>query len=111
MRIIRRHELTDKVGYCLAHIYRLERAGLFPQRVHLGPRAVRWVRRRSRTGFGIAWTRVIGDRNSDLESPMLGPPAAMTSARYVSTKAIRDTVQSHEAEVAVHGDLVRGRQL
>jgi predicted DNA-binding transcriptional regulator AlpA len=40
MRIIRRHELTDKVGYCLAHIYRLERAGLFPQRVHLGPRAV-----------------------------------------------------------------------
>ena len=43
MRIIRRHELTDKVGYCLAHIYRLERAGLFPQRVHLGPRAVGWV--------------------------------------------------------------------
>ena len=23
-------ELTDKVGYCLAHIYRMERAGLFP---------------------------------------------------------------------------------
>jgi prophage regulatory protein len=43
MRIIRRHELTDKVGYCLAHIYRLERAGLFPQRVHLGRRAVGWV--------------------------------------------------------------------
>ena len=43
MRIIRRHELTDKVGYCLAHIYRLERAGLFPPRVHLGPRAVGWV--------------------------------------------------------------------
>ena len=43
MRIIRRHELTDKVGYCLAHIYRLERQGLFPQRVHLGRRAVGWV--------------------------------------------------------------------
>ena len=43
MRIIRRHELTDKVGYCLAHIYRLERAGLFPPRVYLGPRAVGWV--------------------------------------------------------------------
>jgi prophage regulatory protein len=43
MRIIRRHELTDKVGYCPAHIYRLERAGLFPPRVHLGPRAVGWI--------------------------------------------------------------------
>ena len=43
MRIIRRHELTDKVGYCLAHIHRLERQGLFPERVHLGPRAVGWV--------------------------------------------------------------------
>jgi prophage regulatory protein len=43
MRIIRRHELTDKVGYSLAHIYRLERAGLFPRRVHLGRRAVGWV--------------------------------------------------------------------
>ena len=43
MRIIRRHELTNKVGYCLAHIYRLERAGLFPPRVHLGRRAVGWV--------------------------------------------------------------------
>jgi prophage regulatory protein len=43
MRIIRRHELTDKVGYCPAHIYRLERAGLFPRRISLGRRAVGWV--------------------------------------------------------------------
>jgi prophage regulatory protein len=43
MRIIRRRELTAKVGYCLGHIYRLERAGEFPQRVHLGRRAVGWV--------------------------------------------------------------------
>jgi prophage regulatory protein len=43
VRIIRRHELTGKVGYCLAHIYRLERAGRFPRRVQLGPRAVGWV--------------------------------------------------------------------
>lgn len=55
--------------------------------------------------------RVTGGWKGDRESPMLGPPAAMTSARHVSTKAIRGTVQSHEAEVAVHGDLVRGRQL
>ena len=43
MRIIRRHELTAKVGYCLGHIYRLERAGEFPRRVQLGRRAVGWV--------------------------------------------------------------------
>ena len=43
MRIIRRRELTDKVGYCLAHIYRIERAGEFPRRVQLGRRAVGWV--------------------------------------------------------------------
>jgi prophage regulatory protein len=43
MRIIRRHELTDKVGYCPAHIYRLERQGLFPRRIRLGRRAVGWV--------------------------------------------------------------------
>jgi hypothetical protein len=55
--------------------------------------------------------RATGGRSGDDKSPMLGPPAAMTSARHVSTKAIRDTVQSHEAEVAVHGDLVRDTQL
>jgi prophage regulatory protein len=43
MRIIRRRELTAKVGFCLGHIYRLERRGVFPRRVHLGPRAVGWV--------------------------------------------------------------------
>ena len=43
MRIIRRHELTRRVGYCLGHIYRLERKGLFPARVRLGPRAVGWL--------------------------------------------------------------------
>jgi prophage regulatory protein len=43
MRIIRRRELTAKVGYCLGHIYRLERAGEFPPRVRLGRRAVGWV--------------------------------------------------------------------
>ena len=63
MRIIRRHELTDKVGYCLAHIYRLERAGLFPQRVHLGRRAVGWVEEEVEAGSGSAWTRVTGGRS------------------------------------------------
>ena len=63
MRIIRRHELTDKVGYCLAHIYRLERQGLFPQRIRLGRRAVGWVEEEvERAGSGSAWTRVMGGR-------------------------------------------------
>ena len=43
MRIVRRDELTRRVGYCLGHIYRLERAGLFPRRVQLGPRSVGWL--------------------------------------------------------------------
>jgi hypothetical protein len=54
---------------------------------------------------------VTGHRNGDREGLMLGPPVAITSYRYVPTPAIRDTMQSHEAEVAVHGDQVRGRQL
>jgi predicted DNA-binding transcriptional regulator AlpA len=41
MRIIRRHELTEKLGHCLAHIYGLECAGLFPRRVHVGSRSSR----------------------------------------------------------------------
>ena len=49
--IIRRHQLTDKVGYCLAHIYRLERQGLFPRESMVAARSCRevggnWLRRR-----------------------------------------------------------------
>ena len=43
MRIVRRKELRDLVGYSPAHIDRLEKAGQFPKRVELGPSAVGWV--------------------------------------------------------------------
>ena len=43
LRIIRRRELKEKVGYSAAHIDRLEKAGDFPRRVVLGPGAVGWI--------------------------------------------------------------------
>ena len=43
LRIIRRRELKEKVGYSAAHIDRLEKAGNFPRRVVLGPGAVGWL--------------------------------------------------------------------
>ncbi len=43
MRILRKHEVVDRVGYSAMHISRLEKAGKFPRRVQLGPAAVGWV--------------------------------------------------------------------
>ena len=43
LRFLRRRDLRAKVGYSAAHIDRLEKAGLFPKRVVLGPGAVAWL--------------------------------------------------------------------
>lgn len=43
MRIIRRAELREKVGYSPMHIWRLERDGKFPKRIQLGPHSVGWI--------------------------------------------------------------------
>lgn len=43
VRIITRRRLPDYVPYSLSHVARLERAGLFPKRVRLGPCRVGWV--------------------------------------------------------------------
>lgn len=40
--LIRRAELRRRVPYSDVHIWRLERDGLFPHRVQLGPHAVAW---------------------------------------------------------------------
>lgn len=40
--LIRRRELRRRVPYSDVHIWRLERTGLFPSRVQLGPRSVAW---------------------------------------------------------------------
>ena len=42
-RIIDRHERRLLVPYSDVHILRLERDGLFPKRIQLGPNRVGWV--------------------------------------------------------------------
>ena len=44
-KLIRLPEVLALVGLCRSTIYRLEAAGLFPQRRKLGPRAVAWLKR------------------------------------------------------------------
>lgn len=41
-RIIRKPELFGKIGLSDATIYRMERAGRFPQRIQLGGNSVGW---------------------------------------------------------------------
>ena len=41
-RIIGSKELVDKVPYTIQHIWRLEQAGKFPQRIKLGPNRIGW---------------------------------------------------------------------
>jgi prophage regulatory protein len=43
MRILSKKELRALVLYCPAHIDRLEKAGLFPKRIKLGPCRVGWI--------------------------------------------------------------------
>lgn len=42
-RIIDRHERRERVPYSDNHVLRLERAGLFPVRLKLGPNRVGWL--------------------------------------------------------------------
>jgi predicted DNA-binding transcriptional regulator AlpA len=41
-RIIREHELRTIVPYSSMHIWRLEKEGRFPARIHCGPGRVGW---------------------------------------------------------------------
>ncbi len=43
LRIIRKPELRRKVGLHPVHLGRLEKRGLFPKRIRLGPQSVGWV--------------------------------------------------------------------
>ena len=43
MRLLSKRQLKEMVLYSPQHIARLEKAGLFPQRVHIGPNRVGWV--------------------------------------------------------------------
>lgn len=42
-RMLRAAEVVERVGYSKMQIWRLEKAGRFPQRVKLGPHRVAWV--------------------------------------------------------------------
>lgn len=43
MRIISKRQLKELVLYSPQHVARLEKAGTFPKRVHIGPNRVGWV--------------------------------------------------------------------
>ena len=43
MRLLSKKHVREMVLYSPQHIARLETAGLFPKRVHLGPARVGWV--------------------------------------------------------------------
>lgn len=43
MRIVSKRQLKEMVLYSPQHVARLEKAGLFPKRVQLGPNRVGWV--------------------------------------------------------------------
>ena len=43
LRIVRKRELLNRIGYSEMQIWRLERAGKFPQRIQLGPNSVGWI--------------------------------------------------------------------
>lgn len=43
MRILSKRALKELVLYSPQHVARLEKAGLFPKRVQLGPNRVGWV--------------------------------------------------------------------
>ena len=43
MRILRQRQVIERVGYSPMHLWRLEKAGKFPQRLKLGPNSVGWV--------------------------------------------------------------------
>ena len=45
MRILSKRQLKELVLYSPQHVARLEKAGLFPKRVQLGPNRVGWVER------------------------------------------------------------------
>ena len=43
MKVLRKRQVVERVGYSAMHIYRLEKQGLFPKRLTLGPNSVGWL--------------------------------------------------------------------
>ena len=40
MRILRKPEVADRVGYSQVHLMRLEKSGKFPKKIQIGPASV-----------------------------------------------------------------------
>jgi prophage regulatory protein len=88
-RIIRKPEVVRRTGYSAVQIWPLERDGLFPKRVQIGPMAVgwyeneisEWILSRVRRGGNrppVQWRGGPTPRKVDGEEP---PPAANLGAR------------------------------
>ena len=60
MRLLSKRQLKEMVLYSPQHIARLEKAGLFPKRVHIGPNRVGWVEAEVQD-----WLRERMDRRED----------------------------------------------
>ncbi len=43
MKLLTKTEVRNRVCYSPQHVARLEKAGLFPKRIQLGPNRVGWV--------------------------------------------------------------------
>ena len=68
MKILRPNAAAAKVGLSRMHLYRLERAGLFPRRVHLGPNSVGWLEEEL-----DQWIRERADARRATSSPAATP--------------------------------------
>jgi prophage regulatory protein len=72
MQLITWKELRQLVPYSRTHIARLEKQGLFPQRVPLSKKRIAWVRAEVE-----AW---ITERKASRPSPVRAPTPATSSA-------------------------------
>ena len=77
MRILRQHQVCEKVGLSPMTIWRRQKAGTFPQRVRLGPNAVGWIEEEIE-----AWcAERAAERNRSASPPQTVSPSAAMSLR------------------------------
>ena len=68
MRILSKRQLKELVLYSPQHVARLEKAGLFPKRVQLGPNRVGWVEAEV-----LVWLEErLADRDDPIDSACIG---------------------------------------
>ena len=66
MRILSKRQLKELVLYSPQHVARLEKVGLFPRRVQLGPNRVGWVEAEV-----LEWLKQrLADRGTPTDTPL-----------------------------------------